>query len=90
MLHPCSATTLALVARRSDLKNWQARLTPDATRALDRMLERRHITYTAFVEALALHLSAEGEDWVPPEVFERAREIDAGRYSRRGRSSDDN
>lgn len=85
MLHPCSATTLAGVARHDDRKNWQARLTPEATDALDAMLQRRRITYTAFVEGLARHLAEEGDDWVPQEVFERARYLDSERYSRRWR-----
>ena len=72
----------------SDRRNWQARLTPEASLALDRMLDRRRITYTAFAEALALHLRDAGDDWLPDAVIRRARQIDVERYSRRQRNDD--
>ena len=58
------------------------RLTDHARAGWDRFCTAERVTLTALVEAIGLEL-ADGHDFIPPEVVERAATIDRHRKSRR-------
>lgn len=67
------------------MERWEfksVRLTADASRAWDSACTRKGVSMTALMEALGERLT-DGQDWVPDEAVDRARQIDRQRRSRR-------
>jgi len=74
------ATLLGVAAKRPEIR---ARLTPEARAAWDRVCGRHGVTLTTLVQALGERLDAGDDEWITPDVVDRARQLDRERYSRR-------
>lgn len=74
-----------MARKKDDRPTKQARLTPAANAAWERLLVRRGVRFTTLMEALGEMLADPthpDHGWVPEAAIRRARELDRERYSR--------